>query len=303
MSFATNPPSKTPNGSDDIVRNSDSANFGSDVIEASAEVPVIVDFWSRQSGLCRQISPIIEKLVRQSGGKVRLVKIDVDSNQTLAMQLRIQTIPSAMAFHKGRPVDAFSGAQTENQLRDFVSRLAGKAGAGNGATVEDADSRLSAGDIDHARLIYDEILSTDPSNGGAVGGKIRCELAAGNIDKATGIVDGLDDKIKTLPAVESAINALELAISTSDTGDVEELVKKVSANQNDHAARFDLAMTHYANGNIDGAIDELLELVRLDRKWNDEAARKQLVKIFTARGFNDPLTVSGRKRLSVILFS
>ncbi len=303
MSSAPNPPNEAPNGANDMVRNSDTANFTADVIEASATVPVIVDFWSHQSGLCRQISPIIEKLVRQCAGKVRLVRIDVDSNQTLAMQLRVQTIPTVLAFHQGRPVDAFSGAQTESQLKTFVDRLAEKAGAGAKVSQEDASARLSAGDIDGARALYDEILSNEPSDGEAIGGKIRCELAAGDTGRATGIIAALDDKIKSLPVVESAINALELSLSAGESGDIDELVKKVSGNENDHAARFDLAMALYANGDMDSAVDELLELVRRDLKWNNEAARKQLVKIFTARGFADPLTVSGRKRLSVILFS
>ncbi len=297
---AGDPPGAAPS---DAVKNSDTANFEADVIAASAVVPVIVDFWAPWCEPCKTLGPAIEKLVRQTAGLVRLVKINIDDNQDLAMQLRIQSIPTVYAFRDGQPVDGFVGAQSESQLRQFIDRLTKGKATPLEQALEGAEAALGAGDVEAAAAAYGKILGQDPSHAGATAGMIRCLIAGGDIEAAKTFVDRLADDVAKAPAVAAAVSALELAEQSSGAGDADELTSRLERDPDDHQARFDLATAHYAAGRNEAAVEHLVELVRRDRTWNDEAARKQLVKVFDALGPADPLTVSARRQLSSILFS
>lgn len=287
----------------DLIKDSNTASFAADVIDASAKVPVIVDFWAPWCGPCKQLTPTIEKLVRQAGGLVRLVKINIDENQDLAAQMQIQSIPAVFAFKDGRPVDGFAGAQPESQIRAFIDRLTAKAKAPLDLAVEAAQAALDAGDTATASALYGEILAQEPAHPAAVAGMIRAAMAAGDTAGAKKIIEGLPDDVASAAVVAAAVSAVELAEQGSASGNAAELRRKLAEDENDHQTRFELAVALYADGSNEDAVEELLELARRDKKWNDEAARRQLVKIFDALGPSHPLTVSGRRHLSSILFS
>ncbi len=285
----------------DPVKVSDTAGFAADVIEASAEVPVIVDFWAPWCEPCKQLGPMIEKLVRRAGGQVRLVKINVDENQDLAAQLRIQSIPTVFAFSNGRPADAFTGALPESQIQAFIERLTGGSKAPLDLALEQAAQALNGGDAADAESLYGDILAQEPGNPAATAGIIRAAIASGDLDRAREFAGGLESKLAAQGDVAAALTALELA--DQDTGDAGALMEKLALDGDDHQARFDLAMAQYGAGDAGAAVESLLELARRDRDWNDEAARAQLVKIFDALGSAHPVTVAGRRGLSSILFS
>jgi putative thioredoxin len=293
-------------GAGDLIKDGSSASFMADVIEASTKTPVIVDFWATWCGPCKTLGPLLEKVVREAKGAVRMVKIDVDKNQDLAAQLRVQSVPTVYAFKGGRPVDAFAGALPESQVREFVKRLtAGEPAALDLAeVVAEAKQALNDGDIQTAAHLFQEVLAEEPDNAPAVAGLMRCMLATGQADQARAVLAQLPDEVARHAEVQAVKTALDLANEAAGAaGETAELRRKVSVNADDHQARFDLAMAYYAAGEFETAADELLELIRRDRAWNDEAARKQLVKFFDAFGQTSPLTVSCRKRLSSILFS
>ncbi len=302
-----NPQGKDPGqpggGDAGVVKDSDTAGFAEDVIKASAKVPVVVDFWAPWAEPCKQMSPMIEKLVRQAGGLVRLVKINVDENKELVAQLRVQSVPAVYAFRNGQPVDGFIGAQKESQLRAFIDRLSGGGKPPLEKALEEAAAALEAGDWKTAGAVYQKILVHDPTLPPALGGAIRCATAAGDLAAARRIVEGLADELAGAGEVRAAVSALELAEQSTDSGDTAGLMERLARDGNDHQARFDLAIELYGRRQYEAAIEALLELVRRERQWNDEAARKQLVKIFDALGPADPLTVSARRRLSSILFT
>ena len=288
----------------DLVKDGSTESFMVDVIEASLQVPVIVDFWAPWCGPCKTLGPILEKVVRQAGGMVRLVKIDVDQNQQLAAQLRIQSIPAVYAFKDGKPADGFAGTLPESQVKAFVDRLLGDAKPPLEEAVEQAKAAVVAGDAATAGDIYNQILAHEPGYAPAIAGLIRCAMAGGDAAAARGLVDGLDPATLKDAAVAAAVAALELAEQASGhQGDVAALQARLAANPKDHQARFDLALCWVAAGRTEAAIDELLELIKRDRAWNEEGARKQLIKIFDALGATHPLTLAGRRRLSSILFS
>ncbi|HET7335924.1 MAG TPA: thioredoxin [Rhizomicrobium sp.] len=280
--------------------------FAADVLEASREVPVIVDFWAPWCGPCKQLGPALEKVVNEARGAVRLVKINVDENQEIAQQMRIQSIPAVYAFKNGQPVDGFMGAVPESQIRSFVQQLTGGAAGHDSAegTLELADAALAAGDIAAAAQAYGQVLQDDPGHPRAVAGLARSYLGSGNIERARETL-GL---VRPDAATDEAIRAVEAELALRESGsagaaDVAALQAKLDADPNDHQARFDLALALDASGNRDGAIDALLEAIARDRKWNDEAARKHLVTLFEAMGPADERTLSARRRLSAILFS
>jgi len=284
------------------------ATFAADVLEASREVPVIVDFWAPWCGPCKQLGPAIEKVVNEAKGAVKLVKINIDENQDLARQLRIQSIPTVYAFKNGQPVDGFMGAIPESQIRVFVQNLAGPGGHGGHDHAEEvlaaADEAFAAGDVAMAAQAYGHVLQDEPGHPKAVAGLARAYLKSGDVERAKSTLqlvrpDGANDE--AIKGVEAELKLREQAQAAS--GEVDALNAKVAADPKDHQARYDLALALDGKGDREGAIEQLLELIRRDRKWNEEAARKHLVTLFEAMGPTDPRTIAARRKLSSILFS
>lgn len=291
-------------GGADVVKDASTASFAKDVIEASKSALVVVDFWAPWCGPCRQLTPTIEKVVRSYGGKVRLVKINVDENQALAGQLRVQSIPTVYAFRDGKVVDGFMGALPEGQLRTFMDRaLGGDAGTPIDDALAEADAAFEAGDLQGAAEIYAAVLQEDQQNAAALAGLARCYLKSGDLERAEQTIALVPPDKARSSAVEGVRAALELARKGEETGDTGDLEAKVKANAVDHQARYDLAVALAAKGRKAEAVDHLLEIVRRQRTWNEEAARKQLVQFFEAWGPKDAATIEGRKRLSSVLFS
>ncbi len=290
-----------------VVKDTDTAGFAADVIEASMAAPVVVDFWAPWCGPCKTLGPALEKVIRATRGKVRMVKLNIDENQQLAAQMRIQSIPAVYAFHQGRPVDGFAGALPESQLKSFVDKLVQLSG-GEDTALDDALARakevLDGGDFHGAAAVYNQILQVEPDHPGATAGLARCLIGVGEIDQAREVIDGVSADNANHPEIVGVLRTIELADKTAGAdGDIPVLMEKLAANHDDHQTRFDLAMALYGAGKREAAVDELIEIVRRDREWNDQAARKQLVIFFEAFGAADPLTVSSRRRLSTILFS
>ena len=294
------------------IKDSGLATFAADVLEASREVPVIVDFWAPWCGPCKQLGPFLEKAVTEAAGAVRLVKVNIDENPEIAQQLRIQSIPTVYAFKDGQPVDGFMGALPESQVNAFVSGLAGGgAGHGHGGAehAEDvlamAAEAFAAGDIGNAAQAYGHVLQDDPGNPKAVAGLATCYLKGGDIERAKTTLQLVRPDAAADEAIRAAEAELKLAeiAQAAPRGEVEVLKAKLAADETDHQARFDLAMALDAGGDREAALEELLGIVRRDRKWNDEAARKQIVTLFEAMGPTDPRTLDARRKLSGILFS
>ncbi|MBR9973648.1 thioredoxin [Magnetospirillum sulfuroxidans] len=289
----------------DLIKEGSAATFAADVIEASMTTPVIVDFWATWCGPCKQLGPALEKVVVEARGAVRMVKIDIDKNQELAAQLRIQSVPTVYAFANGRPVDGFTGAQPESQLRAFVQRL-GKGAAQPSLTeiIDEAKAMLAQGDAETAAQIFQQVLGEDPNNAPAMAGLLRCLMAVGDIATVKQMLGQLPtDLVKNaeIAAVKTALDLHEAA--AAGAGQAADLRRRLAGNADDHQARFDLALAYYGSGEIETAVDELLELFRRDRGWNQDGARKQLLKIFEALGGAHPVTLQGRRRLSTLLFS
>ncbi|MGH6954658.1 MAG: thioredoxin [Alphaproteobacteria bacterium] len=298
---------RPPGANGELIKEGDTAHFVADVIEASRQVPVIVDFWAPWCGPCKQLGPLLEKAVTAAGGAVRLVKINVDANPELAQQMRIQSIPAVYAFKDGRPVDGFVGALPQSQIKAFVDRLLGGAPAGPSPIEEAlkaAKAALETGDVGTAAALFGQILNHDSSNVKALAGLARCRIAAGDVKQARQFLSSLPETAGSDPDVAAARAALELAEAAKKNGaSVEAMAKRLALDANDHQARFDLALAHFAANNAGSAIDELMEIIRRNRSWNEDAARKQLIKIFEALGSGHELTLSGRRRLSSLLFS
>ena len=295
----------------DLIKDSDQTKFAKDVLEASRTVPVIVDFWAPWCGPCKTLQPMIEKVVREAKGAVKLVKIDIDKNQMLAQQLRIQSIPAVYAFFGGRPVDGFMGAVPESQVKQFVDRLVQAAGGAPGeggaddlaAALEHAKQAVAENDFALASQIYNEVLEVAPDNLAALVGLARCHVQAGNLDQAKVVLAKVPAKDKTNAEIVAVQAAIDLSEQAKAAGPVGDLKAKAAADPKDFQARLDLALAYWAGGQRKEAIDELLVMIKLDRNWNEAAARQQLLKFFEALGFTDPLAIDGRKRLSTILFS
>jgi putative thioredoxin len=293
----------------DLVKDSSQQTFKADVIDVSMKTPVIVDFWAPWCGPCKQLGPVLEKVVKEARGAVRMVKINVDENQELAGQLRIQSIPAVFAFFQGRPVDAFQGAQPEGQLKAFVARLAKLSGGEPGASpideaLEQADEAHAAGDHATAIDIFGQILEHEAGNVKAIAGMVRCLIAMGELEQAAEFLGQAPKDKQNDPAIAAAKAQLDVAqAGQKAAGQSDALLARVAANPKDHEARLELAQALFATGDKEGAIDQLLESIRINRAHNDEASRKQLVTFFEALGPTDPLTLSARRRLSSLLFS
>ena len=287
-----------------LIKDSDTARFMTDVIEASMTVPVLVDFWAPWCQPCKTLGPMIEKVVREARGAVKLVKINIDKNQELAQQLRIQSIPAVYAFHQGRPVDGFVGSLPEAQIRSFIKRLAGEAPESPLAqAVDQAKAALEAGDAGTASAIFAQVLAREPGHVAAAAGLAHCYLLSGDSARAKQIIDELPREAAQDAEVVAVRAAIELAAQSAEAGDIGELLERLAHDPKDHQSRFDLATALFAAGKREAAVDELLELFRRDRKWNEEAARLQLLKFFEAMGPTHPLTVGGRRRLSSLMFA
>ena len=294
----------TTEGDANSIKDSNTANFVKDVLEASRKVPVLVDFWAPWCGPCKQLTPLLEKVVRARKGKLKLVKINIDESPAIAGQLRVQSVPTVYAFRDGRPLDGFMGAQPESQINAFVDRLLGDEGAEDAAAaLETAEAALAANDLQGAAEIYAALLQDDPQNVAALAGLAQCYLKSGDTARAEQTIGLVPPDRRDAAPVASVRAALALARSAAKAGDAAKLEAKVKATPSDHQARIDYALALAAEGRKTEALDQLLEVVRRDRKWNDEAARKQLLQLFDAWGPKDPATLEGRRRLSSILFS
>lgn len=297
---------KKPDGAaspDGLIKDSSERTFVADVLEASREGPVLVDFWAPWCGPCKQLTPILEKLVREAKGAVKLVKINIDENQRIAQQMQIKSIPAVYAFRNGQPVDGFVGMLKESELREFMKRLGGDAGP---SPIDEllalADEAVKAGDLGTAAQAFAQILQEDPQNPAALGGLARCYLASGDLERAKQALAMVPPEHQSHEAVTTVQAQLKLADQAQAVGDVAALHAKSQSNPNDHQARLDLAAALAARGESEPAIAELLESIRRDRSWNEGAARKQLLTLFDALGA-DPAVAAGRRKLSTLLFS
>lgn len=289
----------------DLVKDTTTANFTKDVIEASKQALVLVDFWAAWCQPCKQLTPILEKVVRSYNGKVRLVKLNVDEHPAIPGQLRIQSLPTVYAFRDGRPIDGFMGGLPESQVKQFIDRQMSEEGEADlAAALEAAEKALEAGDLQGAAEVYAAVLQDDRQNVQAIAGLAKCYLKSGDIARAEQTIGLVPPDKRENAAVTGVLAAITLAKRAGTAaGSTAELEAKVAADPKNHQARLDLAMALAAKGDKGGALDHLLEMFRLDRKWNEEAARKQLLQLFEAWGPKDPATIDGRRRLSSLLFS
>ena len=288
----------------DVVKDTTTQGFMKDVIEESKHQPVLVDFWAPWCGPCKQLTPVLEKAVKAAKGKVKLTKMNIDEHPAIPGQMGIQSIPAVIAFSNGQPVDGFMGALPESQVMAFLERMTkGTVGAEEKDLLKVADTTLAEGNAAGAAELYAQILAADSSNVQALAGLARCYVGTGALDQAKQTLALVPEAKRNDAAVAAARAALEVAEQAKSIGPVADLEQKVLANPLDHQARFDLAVALNANGKREDAVKHLMEIVKRDRKWNDDGARKQLVQFFEAWGATDPATVEGRKRLSSLLFS
>jgi putative thioredoxin len=287
-----------------LVKDTTTQTFVKDVIEESKRQPVLVDFWAEWCGPCKQLGPVLEKVVKAAKGKVKLVKMDIDKHPGIPGQLGIQSIPAVFAFVNGQPVDGFMGALPESQVQAFIERVTkDRIGGEEADLLKAANEALAKGDAAGAAQLYADVLAEEPTSVPALAGLARAYVATGAIEEAKQTLALVPEAKRNDSAVAAARAALEVAEQAKSVGPIAELEQKVAANPLDHQARFDLAVALNGNGKRQEAVDNLLDIVKRDRKWNDDGARKQLVQFFEAWGPTDEATVNGRKRLSSILFS
>ena len=287
----------------DLIKDTTTKDFVVDVVEASKQVPVLVDFWAPWCGPCRQLTPVLEKAVRATKGAVKLVKLNIDEHPQIPGQMGVQSIPAVFAFQDGKPVDGFMGALPESRVTAFIARLIGKETEDEPSELEAAEAALAAGDVNTAAQIFGEVLQKDAESAEAAAGLARCYINLGDLIRAEQTLALIPPAKAESAAAAGARAALDLAKKGADAGDVTALRAKLDADPNDHQARFDLALALNAKGEREGALDALLAIVAKNRGWKDEAARKQLLQLFEAWGGADPVTVAGRQRLSSLLFA
>lgn len=290
----------------DLIKDTSEATFMQDVVEASKEVPVIVDFWAPWCGPCKTLIPALEAEVAAAAGKVKMVKINVDENQQIAGQLQVQSIPTVYAFVDGKPVDAFQGALPQSELKAFVEKIAALGPEDDGGldgAIEAAEAMLTEGEAGDAAETFKAILEEDENSAPAYGGLVRALIALEDLEQAEATLNGAPAEISTSSALEAAHAQLELAKQAADAGPVDELRAAVDANGDDHQARLDLAMALHAGGDAEAAVNELLELFRRDRNWNDGAAKAQLFTVFDALKPDDPIVLNGRRKLTSMIFA
>ena len=291
-------------GTNGLIKDTTTQTFMADVIQESMNQPVLVDFWAEWCGPCKQLGPILEKTVLAAKGKVKLVKMDIDKYPQIAGQLGVQSIPAVFAFSKGQPVDGFMGAIPESQIKEFIAKIAGPGGdPGTEAALAEAEALLNEGEGAAAAQLFAQIFEQDAENLKAIAGLARCALAAGELEQAKATLSLTPKGKENDPLIASARAALELAEQASDVGDLQGLARQVEADPKNFQAKFDYALALAAANRREDAVDQLLDIARRDRKWNDDGARKQLVQFFEAWGPMDESTIYGRRRLSSILFS
>jgi putative thioredoxin len=290
--------------SDDLVKDTTTANFRQDVLAESMQQPVLVDFWAPWCEPCKQLTPILEKAVRAAGGKVKLVKMNIDEHPQIAGQLGVQSIPAVFAFQRGQPVDGFMGALPESQIKSFIERLVGPLGPNAAEEIlAEADRLFTEGDIGGAAELYSAVLAQDPENVVALAALVKLHVEVSDLEGAKRFLAMAPEAKANDPALAGARAAIELAEQAGSLGDLADLQRRVETDPTDHQARFDLAVGLNARGRREEAANHLLEIVRRDRNWNDDGARKQLVQFFEAWGPMDAMTLAGRRRLSSLLFS
>ena len=291
----------------DLIKDVSEADFMAEVVEASMQVPVIVDFWAPWCGPCKTLGPMLEEAVTKAKGAVKMAKVNVDENQMIAGQLRVQSIPTVYAFWQGQPVDGFQGAVPGSEIQAFVERVVQTAGGDASGGLDDAmaaaEEMLEQGAAVDAAQTFSAILGEEPSHAGAYGGLVRAHIAMDDLDQAEAILNGAPAEISGAPELEAAHAQLELAKQAADAGPIAELRARVEADPDDHQARYDLAQAIYASGDGETAVNELLELFRRDREWNDGAAKAQLFTIFEALKPDDPVALNGRRKLSSMIFA
>lgn len=293
----TNATSSTP-----LIKDTTTATFMEDVIHASKECPVIVDFWAPNCAPCAQLTPALEDAVRAANGAVKLVKINLQENQQLAAQFQVQSVPTVFAIKNGQPVDAFAGVMPANELKTFIKNLTGDSNALNEA-LEAGDEKLRNNEPEAAAEIYTAILQQDPEHPEAIGGLIKCYIKVGEIETAKAMIEGMTDDMVKHSAIASAMAALDLAEKASDTGPIDELAAKVAAEPKNHQLRFDLAIAQNAANKRQEAVEELITILRQNIEWNEGAARSQLLEFFEAWGPKEPATIKGRRDLASLLFA
>jgi putative thioredoxin len=298
---------QVPQSAPDLIKETTTQTFVKDVIEESKRQPVLIDFWAPWCGPCRQLTPILEKAVRNAKGRVKLVKMNIDEHPAVPGQMGIQSIPAVIAFVNGQPADGFMGAVPESQVNAFIDKLTkGMAAPGEpniADVLKEAEAVLAEGDAATAAQIYAEVLAVDATNIAALAGLAKCYITSGAVEQAKQTLAMVPESKRSDVAVKAVQASIDLAEQAQAVGPVTELEQKVAANPLDHQSRFDLATALNAIGKRVEATEQLLAIVKRDRKWNDDAARKQLVQLFEAWGAADEATVEGRKRLSTILFS
>jgi putative thioredoxin len=297
-----------PEADADLIKDATEATFMADVIEMSNAVPVIVDFWAPWCGPCKTLGPMLEDAVRAVKGAVKMVKVNADECQALTGQLQIQSLPTVYGFFEGKPIDGFQGAVPQSEINEFVARVV-KAGGGEtpadtlNDAVEVAEDMLTDGEADDAAQTFSAILGEDPNHAGAYGGLVRSHIALGDLDQAEAVLNGAPAEMSSSLELEAASAQLELARQAADAGPVGELTAAVEADENNHQARFDLALALHANDDAEGAVTQLLDLFRRDRDWNEGAAKTQLFTVFDALKANDPIVLNGRRKLSTLIFA